>query len=207
MDARIDDLGRLAIVQALYARLGGQVSTRDPSSLRARLDAGAIDEYRERGVRTRDVSIGGVKVGTYSVTVGKGRPVVVDEEGFEAWAHESMLLTYERLVDWDRLDASRREAVLAFAESICPGCVAEVPMLDPEWERCVARAGDLAVDSDGQVVPGVEWRADLRTVLRLNREGGRGATVAQALASMAEPPTLAEVLGGPAPLPEGGGDE
>lgn len=203
----LDALGRLAVAQALYQAVGKAVATKDPSSLRGRMDADAMEEYVLRGVRTRDVIVAGEKVGTYSVSVGNGKPRVVDEEAFEGWARESGFLSDVRLVDWDRLTADQRDAVVRFAESIAPGCAVDVPMLDAGWSDAVERAGAYAVDSDGQVVPGVEWASRMSTSLRLNKPGDRGLTVAQALASMPVQPTLADVLGDAsafAALPEGG---
>lgn len=92
MAAELTELGRLAVAQALYNTIGAAVSTEDPDSLRGRLDREARDRYERDGVKSRDVLIGGQKVGTWSVKVSKAveesvdvRAVVDDWAEFEEW--------------------------------------------------------------------------------------------------------------------------
>lgn len=202
----LDALGRLAVAQAFYQSMGAAVKTGDPSSLRGRVDAEALAEYAERGTRSRDVLVGGVKVGTYSVSEGKPRVRVVDGEAFRGWAVESGLMVHRVHVDWSLLTDEQADAVARLAESIAPGCAHVWDEPDTEWTRYVKVVDGACVDADGQVVPGVEVTREPSTRLALHRPGGGKPTVADALASMAEPPTLAEVLGGgfSAALPEGG---
>lgn len=90
------DLERLAVAQAVYKAVAGQVSANDPCSLRSRADAELMAMYDSIGVRSVDVKIGGQKVGTYSVQMGKAtkearsRRLRVDDPGrVSAWADEN----------------------------------------------------------------------------------------------------------------------
>lgn len=91
------EIERLAFAQALYAKLGEIVSTKDPDSLRAAVDEFYKDLYETTGAKSFEVSIDGQKVGTYSVRVSKPKPaetkerLVVDDIGaFSVWIeHET----------------------------------------------------------------------------------------------------------------------
>ena len=65
---------RLAIEQALYNRLGEDLSTKSPDSLRADADEQMVSNYCNTGAKSYDVHVNGLKVGTYSVRIGKGTP-------------------------------------------------------------------------------------------------------------------------------------
>lgn len=76
MEININELPpseRLAIEQALYNRLGEDVSTKNPDSLRYAADVDMVETYRNTGYKSRDVMVNGMKVGTHSVRVGKGK--------------------------------------------------------------------------------------------------------------------------------------
>lgn len=83
------ELEKLAVAQALYKAIAAAVSTKDPDSLRGRMDAAAIKGYEATGAKGFDLRLNGRKVGTYTVRVS--RPVrrtdlaVTDREAFEAW--------------------------------------------------------------------------------------------------------------------------
>lgn len=68
---KLTDLERLALMQAIYKVVAEQVSTRNPDSLRHRLDEQARKDYAESGVKSRDLLLNGKKVGTYSVSMTK----------------------------------------------------------------------------------------------------------------------------------------
>lgn len=86
---------RLAVEQALYQRIGEDVSTKEPGSLRSMCDEQVLDNYRTMGAKSYDVHVGGEKVGTYSVRVGKEAPervskrlVVSDPCAFDEYVRE-----------------------------------------------------------------------------------------------------------------------
>lgn len=64
---------RLAIEQALFSRLGEDVSTKNPDSLRSFADEKIVDNYRATGAKSYDLFINEQKVGTYSVRVSDGK--------------------------------------------------------------------------------------------------------------------------------------
>jgi hypothetical protein len=86
---------QLAIEQALFSRLGEDVSTKNPDSLRSACDQQVVDNYRAMGAKSYDVHVNGEKVGTYSVRVGKETPekvskriAVRDRYAFDAYVKE-----------------------------------------------------------------------------------------------------------------------
>ena len=88
---------QLAIEQALFSRLGEDVNTKNPDSLRCVADEQILDNYRAMGAKSYDVHVNGEKVGTYSVRVGKGkeartekRLVVRDQMALEHFISENL---------------------------------------------------------------------------------------------------------------------
>lgn len=85
---------RLAIEQAMYQRIGEDVSTKSADSLRRMCDEQIVENYRAMGAKSYDAHVNGQKVGTYSVRVGKERPeqtrkklVVSDQTTLEAYVN------------------------------------------------------------------------------------------------------------------------
>lgn len=80
---------QLAIAQGLYKRIAGAVSTKDPDSLRSRMDREFVRDYLEKGDKSREVRVNGEKVGTYSIRVKKGGTSSAlsekDHEAFMKW--------------------------------------------------------------------------------------------------------------------------
>ena len=118
---------RLAIAQAVFKAVSAAVSTKDPLSLRGRLDEELRDMYADVGVKSIDVKVAGQKVGTYSVKVAKAkdemRVRVTDHRAFEEWLFEGDGTGYlHRLVGEceDRLVRMMSEA-----GEVAPGCDAE----------------------------------------------------------------------------------
>lgn len=106
----MNEMQKLAVAQALYKVVGAAVSTKDPDSLRGRMDAEAERAYRFDGVKSRDIIINGEKVGTYAAKVARAvdyqpaeyeeRAAVENVEQLDHWLHalkldeRSMLLDY-----------------------------------------------------------------------------------------------------------------
>ena len=93
---KLDDFSpieQLAIAQGLYKTLAETVSTKDPDSMRSRMDADVVEAYVREGIKSRDVRLCGEKVGTYSVRVSKAKREHVlretDHEAFVKWAGEN----------------------------------------------------------------------------------------------------------------------
>lgn len=90
-------LSFLAKCQAEYNRLGKIVSTKDPDSLRSACDEEARLRYELSGVKSYDVKLNGMSVGTYSVVKTKEEPEIsevrekrltIDEENAWRWLLE-----------------------------------------------------------------------------------------------------------------------
>lgn len=90
---RMNNLEKLAIAQATMKVIGDVVSTKNPDSLRSQIDAEVLEDYRESGIKSRDLRVNGEKVGTYSVRVAKPKTERVmsetDHEAFVKWAGEN----------------------------------------------------------------------------------------------------------------------
>jgi len=128
---------QLAVAQAIYKAVGTVVSTKDPDSLRSACDAEAVRRYETEGVKSTDILIDGLKVGTYSVKVSKAKPKrkaprawVDDWDEFIDW------LTHEDGANWLRSlieengDALASE-ILHETGEIAPGCVAQLDYCEP----------------------------------------------------------------------------
>jgi hypothetical protein len=126
---------RLAIEQALFNKLGEDVSTKNPDSLRYAADADMIETYRATGYKSRDVLINGVKVGTHSVRVTKGkdaqtvkRLVVRDPYALEKFIEDNIIqcikaeeMPYAELYAQAMLQ-NFAEFVMETYGEVCDGC-------------------------------------------------------------------------------------
>lgn len=198
------DMERLAVAQALYQVVGAAVKTGDAGSLRGRADAAVKGLYDDFGVKSVELRVGDVPVGTMSVAVSSG-PVVTDRAAFEAWAASCGLARRVRGVDLDRVPDDLLDLVVDAVGSVCPAAVTEGVEMARGWEKSMVRAGRaVACGEGGEVVPGLAWRSQVKnTTVR----GCDSKDVAAALASMGDGATLAQILAdGDAfrALPEGG---
>lgn len=128
---------QLAVAQAIYKAVSTVVSTKDPDSLRSACDAEAARRYEAEGVKSTDINIDGVKVGTYSVKVSKAKPKrkaprvwVDDRDEFAEW------LASEDGAGWLRQLVEEHGNELAFGVfyetgEIAPGCVAQLNYCEP----------------------------------------------------------------------------
>ena len=69
----LDELEQLAVLQALYNAVGEKVSTKNPDSLRARIDEQYRELYEQTGSKSFDVKLLGDVVGTYSIRFSKDK--------------------------------------------------------------------------------------------------------------------------------------
>ena len=191
----MNDIQRLCVAQALYKAIAGAVKTRTPGNLRSVLDAELVRMYEQTGAKSFDVRMDdGTKVATASSTV-KGAWEVTDPDAFDAWRRESGFLADRQVIDWGLLTDEQSEAVERFALSICPGAAVKVQTEVEDWAGAVSRSGALAIDSDGCVVPGVEWREGVAsTALRVDPQA-----VAASVSRMGGA-SLADILADPAPF-------
>lgn len=191
----MNDIQRLCVAQALYKAIAGAVKTRTPGNLRAVLDDDLRRLYEQTGAKSFDIKDDyGTKIATASSTV-KGGWEVTDPDAFDAWRRESGFLMDRQIIDWGVLTDEQEEAVERFALSICPGAAVKVQTEVEDWTGAVSRSGSLAIDSDGCVVPGVEWREGVAsTALRVDPQA-----VAASVARMGGA-SLADILADPAPF-------
>jgi hypothetical protein len=119
---------RLAIEQALFNRLGEDVSTKNPDSLRYAADSDMIETYRNTGYKSRDVMVNGTKVGTHSVRISKGKDAQTVKRLAVMDGHE-----LEQFVQSDECADERAEYLALMAQNfaewmletygiVCDGC-------------------------------------------------------------------------------------
>lgn len=92
--SEMNDFEKLAIAQAVYKAVGAAVGTRDPDNLRGRCDAEARRAFEEDGVKSRDLRVNGVKVGTLTAKeTADTRATVLrvkDRDDFTDWVEGNM---------------------------------------------------------------------------------------------------------------------
>ena len=100
---------KLAALQFIYKKAAEQVSTKDPNNLRGLCDQEVIKAYEETGAKQFALQIGGIEVGTYSVTLTKPteettkREIRInDSHAFGEWIKSC---DREVLEDWARVTA------------------------------------------------------------------------------------------------------
>lgn len=196
----LSDEERFAIAQAVYKAAAPQVKTKEPENLRGRLDAEIIDEYRKSGVKSKEIRVGGAKVGTLTLKVSEDVEVV-DGHAFFSWAEQNDLMHYEIDIDAEMLTDDQATAIYEFAKSICPNCV-ELHRRIGQWPtQGLMRLGNQAVTEDGEVVPGVRW------VDRPTSTVVRGCTPEEVSAALRQLPGWSGFADSLSMLPGGGGGE
>src|SRR5574344_1280956 len=93
MNSQLTTIEKLTLAQARYKVVADIVSTKNPDSLRAEVDAEMLKAYELDGIKSRDLRVNGEKVGTYSVRVKKAfskeRQVLTDISVFKAWLDDN----------------------------------------------------------------------------------------------------------------------
>jgi len=91
----LSDVEKLIVKQAFLNAVADDVSTKDDGNLRGRVDALMKEAYYESPMAPKsfDLKLLGQKVGTYSLTVSKGKPQkvtdtleITDKEALRVWA-------------------------------------------------------------------------------------------------------------------------
>ena len=95
----MNDIERLTLAQAIYSELGKIVSTKDPESLRSKIDEQYRELYESTGSKSYDVKLNDNIVGTYSIRFSKSK----DSESRDVFE----VRDYEALAKWfEGVDAS-----------------------------------------------------------------------------------------------------
>ena len=87
------DAEALALAQAMYKALGAIVSTRDPDSLRGRIDATMRERFESEGIDRMRLTINGTEVGRLSAKVSKRtrevHTYINDGVAFSRWMQDN----------------------------------------------------------------------------------------------------------------------
>lgn len=106
----LSNVEKLIVKQAFFNAVADDLKTRDPDNLRGQVDEAMKDAYRDNPMagKSYDLKLMGQKVGTYSLTVSKGKPQrvettlqVEDRDEFMAWAEENGYV--EKVADMDAI--------------------------------------------------------------------------------------------------------
>jgi len=141
----IDDLGRLAVYQALMKRVGEQTKTHVEGNFRATVDDQLVTDYYDDGTDRRRIKLNGSEVGTLTVKTKKDgtetKLVVEDRAAFAAWLDTDegteALHEFERAHQAEFIAQMAREGELpdgcSYVESRVPGGVSgTVLKVDPD---------------------------------------------------------------------------
>ena len=91
--SNLTSIEKLTLAQAIYKVVADAVSTKNPNSMRSKIDEEIISAYNTDGIKSRDLRINGEKVGTYSVRTRKAAtkdlPVLKDLSAYKAWMEDN----------------------------------------------------------------------------------------------------------------------
>ena len=198
MASNLDAAARLAVAQAVYKVVGAAVSTKERDNLRAQLDDETVALYQMYGVKSRDLKVGDLKVGSVSV-VTESRAQVDEPRDWERWKVDTGRAVEVERVDWDVLTAHERELVIAMVKGVNAAAV-RTDTVDTckDWTAGLVHDGrGNAVDEDGCIVPGVRW------VERVKHTTVKGCEPDKVMAALHALPEPVNVMG----LLMGGGEE
>ena len=88
-DAMTDDEAMLVVIDTISKKLSEQLDTKNPNSLRSRVDERRRLLYEQTGAKSSDVRLLGEKVGTYSIRMSKPKESSQDER-FEVEDYEAL---------------------------------------------------------------------------------------------------------------------
>lgn len=106
----LSEVEKLIVKQAFVNAVGDDVSTKKPGNLRDRVDEQMKNAYLTSPIagKSFDLKLMGQKVGTYSLTLSKGKPSrtevsfeINDRDEFMAWAEENGYV--EKVADMDAI--------------------------------------------------------------------------------------------------------
>lgn len=141
----LTDVEKLIVKQAIFNAIADDVKTKEPSNLRGRLDEAMKESYYGNPMagKSYDLRLLGQKVGTYSLTVSKGKPQEVrrsfevrDVEKFKAWAQENGFMA---------IDMKAVESHFAATGEVPEGC-AGTEVIVPEVVGGVVTRTTVKVD-------------------------------------------------------------
>jgi len=135
---------RLAVAQAFIGAVGDMTKTNRADNLRGEVDDYYRELYEQTGAKSFDVTLLGEKVGTYSLTIGKGKPQrkewsfdVTDADALREWAAANDCLA----VDMDKV-----RALFSLSGEVPDGCV-PVETIVPEVAAGRIERSTLRIDS------------------------------------------------------------
>lgn len=144
--AELSDIERFIVKQAVLNAVADDVKTNVPDNLRGRLDSAMKASYYENPMagKSYDLKLMGQKVGTYSLTVSKGKPSKVEQSfevddhmAFAEWAENMGFVT----VDMDAVMAHFKDT-----GEVPEGC-SPVEVVTPEVVGGVVTRTTVRVDS------------------------------------------------------------
>lgn len=112
----LSNVEKLIVKQAFVSAVADDTKTKDPSNSRGRLDAMMEESYYSNPLagRSFDLKLLGEKVGSYTLTVSKGKPAktertleITDNDAFMAWAEANGYV--EKVADMDAILADFME--------------------------------------------------------------------------------------------------
>lgn len=145
----LNDVEKLIVEQAFLNAVAKDTRTKTPDNLRGRVDAMMEDAYYNNPMagRSFDLKLFGEKVGTYSMTVSKGKPQqtdmtleISDRDGFMAWAEENGYI--ERVADMEAILADFKE------HGVIPEGCTPVEVITPEVVGGVVTRTTVKVDQE-----------------------------------------------------------
>ena len=154
------DVEKLAVAQALFKVIAAAVSTKEPDSLRSRVDAETVATYEQTGAKTFDIRINGRVVGTYTVCVSKEEHrmdlAVEDRPAFDAWCLENGLAEERASFEVRMPDEPTGDQAAAFDLLVREGIITERRRIDTSPDAM--REARRVLEENGEVPAGCEVR-------------------------------------------------
>lgn len=161
---------KLAILTALKKMVETERKT-----ARKEADAELISAYNESGVKQMALKVGGIEVGTFSITFNSGEWEITDKAAFDDFALAYGFATIERGIKPEYM----HRAIELLAEDE-PDGITETVRVDPKWIDYITNdAGKPMFLDSGMEVPGVTYT---------------GKTVKGTQVCKCEPETVAPIL-------------
>lgn len=161
----MDALEALPIMQAIYNVVKDEVATGKLGNTRNHAEQTLRDMFEQTGgqVDSIKLQVNGETVGALNATKKEG-VTVTDQNLLGEWLQENGYIVSKTAFVMTDLDEDELTELQEWAQQRWPEHVREIQQVDESWQDHIGHVGSTVIDSNGEVVPGVEWRTTIGQV-------------------------------------------
>lgn len=161
----MDALEALPIMQAIYNVVKDEVATGKLGNTRNHAEQTLRDMFEQTGgqVDSIKLQVNGETVGALNATKKEG-VTVTDQHLLGEWLQDNGYIVHRHAISLSALDDEQTHELIEYAERRWPELIRDFDDVDESWQDHIGHVGSTVIDSNGEVIPGVEWRTTIGQV-------------------------------------------